>query len=195
MFCLAGRISLRILSWIPMRAGGGKNVRQRRLLFSNFPWLITLVMGSFALCRTTIVCANDHLPGRNYATISASPNPVPLDEITQGITTIKWNTGDNLPGQVYVSRRGEPDQLFAEAAAGSGKASWITSGEYEFRLYAGKEHNRQLASVVVTGSPVRNASSPLVLLLSCLVLGAALSLLGQWRIETGGMALAEVRAG
>ena len=136
-------------------------------------------MGSCALCCTTIVSANDHLPGRNYATISASPNPVPIGEITQGTTTIKWNTGDNLPGQVYVSRRGEPDRLFAEAAAGSSKASWITAGEYEFRLYAGIEHNRQLASVVVTGRHARNASSPLLLLLSCLVLGVALSLLGR----------------
>jgi hypothetical protein len=167
------------LSSIPVRAGCGKNVAQRRLLFAKFPWLITLVMGSFALCGTTIVWANDPLPGRNYATISASPNPVLIGEITQGTTTIKWNTGDNLPGQVYVSHQGEPDRLFAEAAGGSSEASWIAAGEYEFRLYAGIEHRRQLASVVVTGSHARNASSSLVLLLSCLILGVALSLFGR----------------
>ncbi len=86
------------------------------------------------------------------AHISASPNPVPITG-GKGTTTIDWDTGDGSRGEVYMSRAGKAEQLFAGISAhGSQKVNWISAGgKYEFRLYAGKEHKRILASVEVTG--------------------------------------------
>jgi hypothetical protein len=81
--------------------------------------------------------------------ITASPNPVPAGP-EKGTTRVSWNTGDGSAGQVYVSRDGKPEQLFSQGPKGSEEAAWIQAGStYEFRLYAGKEHARLLASVQV----------------------------------------------
>jgi hypothetical protein len=81
----------------------------------------------------------------------AEPNPVPP---TAGVgrTTIKWDTGKEPPGPVYVSENGAPEILFAgESQYGSQDAPWIGVGKtYEFRLYSGQNRERRLASVVVT---------------------------------------------
>ncbi len=80
--------------------------------------------------------------------ISASPNPVPAGSET---TTITWSTGDKSMGEVYLSRNGGPEKLFAGLSPkGRQDATWIKDGEYEFRLYEGKEHKKVLASVKVT---------------------------------------------
>jgi hypothetical protein len=84
--------------------------------------------------------------------ITASPNPVPTSS-NLGTTIINWGTGDESIGQVYVSKDGGPEGLFAQGPYGSQSASWITSGStYTFKLYAGTSHINILDSVTVTGS-------------------------------------------
>ncbi len=86
------------------------------------------------------------------ATITATPVTAPTGSDTWGTTTISWDTGDGSVGQVYVASNGRPETLFAEKGPkGSLLAPWIGKGEYEFRLYAGREHKRVLARVKVTG--------------------------------------------
>jgi hypothetical protein len=85
------------------------------------------------------------------AQISADPNPVPAGSEKFGKTTIIWDTGDGSIGEVYVSVNGAPDKLFAGNRAKSSKeAAWIGKGQHEFKLYAGKAHEKLLASVTVT---------------------------------------------
>jgi hypothetical protein len=83
----------------------------------------------------------------------ATPNPVPAGP-DKGTTTITWNTGDGSKGEVYMSKDGGPEKLFAGLSPwGSQEAAWIQQGEYEFRLYAVDEHQKKLlASVKVTRS-------------------------------------------
>ena len=89
-------------------------------------------------------------PAASSATVTASPNPVPITE-GPGTTTITWNTGDGTAGQVYVSEDGAPETLFAANATGSAPAPWIQAGKtFEFRLYAGTEHTKLLAKTQVT---------------------------------------------
>jgi hypothetical protein len=87
-------------------------------------------------------------------TITANPNPVPAGDEKFGTTTISWDTGDGTVGEVYVSVNGGEEKRFSGAQAkGSQEASWIGyKSEYEFRLYAGKEHATKLATVRVTRS-------------------------------------------
>jgi hypothetical protein len=83
------------------------------------------------------------------ARIVADPNPVPAGA-GPGTTTITWDTGGGMNGQVYVAAGGGPEELFAENAKGSKKATWIGSGApYEFR-YAGTDRKKRLATVTVT---------------------------------------------
>lgn len=89
-------------------------------------------------------------PAGGSAKISADPNPVPAGTERFGKTTITWDTGDGSVGEVFVSTNGAEEKLFAgNRAKGSLEAAWIGKGEYEFRLYAGKEHKTVLASVKV----------------------------------------------
>jgi hypothetical protein len=90
-------------------------------------------------------------PGASSATITASPNPVPVGQ-GPGNTTITWNTGDGSAGTVYLSKDGGPEAPFASGAPGSAPAPWIEAGiTYEFRLYAGTEHTKMLAKTQVKG--------------------------------------------
>jgi hypothetical protein len=63
---------------------------------------------------------------------------------------VSWDAG-GATAQVYVSIGGQPEVLFAgESRAGSQAAPWIDQGVvYDFRLYAGGEHQKKLASVEV----------------------------------------------
>jgi hypothetical protein len=86
----------------------------------------------------------------SLATITASPVSAPTGPDKLGTTTITWDTGDGSVGQVYVAPPGKPEKLFADnRSKGTQQASWIGKGEYEFRLFAGKEHERVLARVKV----------------------------------------------
>ena len=89
-------------------------------------------------------------PDKSAATITASPNPVPPGP-DFGTTTISWNTGDGTIGEVYLAENDKPEKLFAgERSQGVLETPWIGAGGiYEFRLYAGKEHKKLLASVKV----------------------------------------------
>jgi hypothetical protein len=89
-------------------------------------------------------------PAATSASISASPNPVPAGN-GNGTTTIKWTTGDGSMGQIYVTSEPGEETLFAGAPEGSTDAPWIQSDKtYEFRLYAGSEHRKVLATIAVT---------------------------------------------
>ena len=84
------------------------------------------------------------------ARIAANPNPVPAGT-GLGATTVTWDTGEKSWGQVYLAVEGQPEILFVEGPSGSKPAPWIGVGPvYEFRLYAGKDHQTLLASVRVT---------------------------------------------
>jgi hypothetical protein len=91
------------------------------------------------------------MPNRATPVLVAEPNPVP-PAIGVGRTTIRWSTGKEPPGPVYMSENGGPEILFAgESRYGSQDAPWINVGKtYEFRLYSGPDRRRQLSTVVVT---------------------------------------------
>ena len=81
---------------------------------------------------------------------SAEPNPVPPSH-GDGQTTIKWNTGNSEWGEVYVSKNGRAEQLFAGGQMGEKLVKWIhANARYDFRLYEGKGHQKLLGKVEVT---------------------------------------------
>jgi hypothetical protein len=83
------------------------------------------------------------------ATIAAAPNPVPAGPVL-GRTTISWATLAENDAEVFVSRDGGPEQLFALGPSGSIEVSWIAPGSsYEFRLYSRDASRRLLAKTVV----------------------------------------------
>jgi len=83
-------------------------------------------------------------------TIAADPNPVPTGA-GLGRTTISWTTLAKDVAEVYVSKDGGPEQLFARGPYGSNEAGWIATGSsYEFRLYSGDASRRLLARTIVT---------------------------------------------
>jgi hypothetical protein len=83
------------------------------------------------------------------ATIAADPNPVPVGS-GLGHTKISWATLAEGDAEVWVSRDGGPEQLFARGATGSVEVSWIAAGSsYEFRLYSKDGSRRLLAKTVV----------------------------------------------
>ena len=83
------------------------------------------------------------------ATVAASPNPVPAGA-GPGETTITWDTGEKSSGDIYVSKNGKAEDLFASARSGSKKVKWIQSHmRYEFRLYEGNAHTKLLSQVEV----------------------------------------------
>ncbi len=81
--------------------------------------------------------------------ITASPNPVPAGA-GSGETTITWDTGEKGSGDIYVSKNGKPEELFASGRSGSNKVKWIQSHtRYAFRLYEGDAHTKLLGQVEV----------------------------------------------
>jgi hypothetical protein len=90
--------------------------------------------------------------GQSGAMITAEPNPVRTFTKGRGSTTLTWDTGDAAPGEVYGSVNGRPeDRIAAKQAKGSKVFPWIDRGNvYVFRLYAGDNKSKLLASVKVT---------------------------------------------
>ena len=87
--------------------------------------------------------------GERTDTIVADPNPVPTGS-GLGRTRISWATLAPGDAEVYVSRDGGPEQLFALGANGSAEVLWIATGSsYEFRLYAREQPRRLLAKTIV----------------------------------------------
>ena len=62
---------------------------------------------------------------------------------------MSWHTGDGAPGQVYVSIGGGPEQIFSSNPSHQ-EATIKGKDEYEFRLYAGTDHEKRLATARVT---------------------------------------------
>jgi len=85
------------------------------------------------------------------STIVAEPNPVASGPAL-GRTRISWATPAGADAEVYVSRDGGPEYLFAQGPVGSAEVNWIAAGSrYEFRLYTKNGGTRRLlAKVVVT---------------------------------------------
>jgi len=82
-------------------------------------------------------------------TIDADPNPVPAGS-GLGRTKISWATFAKADAEIFVSRDGGPEQLFARGPSGSVEASWIAPGSsYEFRLYSRDASRRLLAKTTV----------------------------------------------
>jgi hypothetical protein len=82
-------------------------------------------------------------------TIAAEPNPVPAGS-GLGRTKISWATLAKGDAEVFVSRDGGPEQLFADGPSGFEEAPWIAPGSsYEFRLYSKGASRRLLAKTVV----------------------------------------------
>jgi hypothetical protein len=86
--------------------------------------------------------------------IKADPNPVAIPAgAKQVATTLSWDTGDGSDAQVYLRVSGKPDQLFSGGPRNKAEAGWIRAGvNFEFILFAGKEHQRELARVTVTAT-------------------------------------------
>jgi hypothetical protein len=87
------------------------------------------------------------------AWIKADPNPVvvPVDA-DQGTTTVSWDTVNGSKAEVYLRVDGKPDQLFSGGPRNHQDAKWIRKGrKYDFILFAGREHELELARVSVTG--------------------------------------------
>ena len=92
-------------------------------------------------------------PAAGAATIAASPNPVTTGEGSRVPSTITWNTSDGCyrPG-LCLGGWQTRETLFTEGPTGSASAPWIQAGKtFEFRLYAGTQHNKVLAKIQVTG--------------------------------------------
>ncbi|HET6888135.1 MAG TPA: hypothetical protein VFH87_09455 [Candidatus Udaeobacter sp.] len=83
------------------------------------------------------------------ATIAADPNPVPSGS-GPGHTKISWATLAGADAEIYVTRDGGPEHLFARGAIGSIDVPWIVTGStYEFRLYSTGGSRRLLAKTIV----------------------------------------------
>lgn len=69
-----------------------------------------------------------------------------------GTAALSWATQGFSTSEVWMSRDGGPEQLFARAASGSQSAPWIEPGhDYRFDLYAGTSHSQLLDSVRIYG--------------------------------------------
>jgi hypothetical protein len=79
--------------------------------------------------------------------LRADPNPVPGGTVA-GKTLIRWKTGSDAVGDVYVGTVGN-ETLFASGPKGSQNAPWIKPGSTEFRLYSHADH-KLLAQLTVT---------------------------------------------
>jgi len=83
--------------------------------------------------------------------LRADPARVALPASGGGATTLRWGC-DGLGGELWVSRDGAPETLFARGSSGSQRAGWIRASRYRFRLYA-PGRARLLDEVEVVGSP------------------------------------------
>ena len=109
------------------------------------------------------------------ARIVAMPNPVPGDG-SRATTFITWQTGDDLPAQVFVSTNGDRDILFASGTSGSAPAPWIAKNRtYRFSLRGGPSGRALLGEVTVVrltwSATQRVGLYAAVALLACAALG------------------------
>jgi glycosyltransferase involved in cell wall biosynthesis len=104
-------------------------------------------------CLASVIVTRDHHSDSSNSNaaetvanpfIKATPNPVP-DQDMPGVTTIRWNTGSNRTGQVYVSLSIRPESFWLSPSA-TGPSQAEAS-----RAPARMSHNTQagLVSVIV----------------------------------------------
>jgi hypothetical protein len=94
-------------------------------------------------------------PTQSGPWIKAIPNPVPIPAGSdQGTTTISWDTVDGSDAQVFLRVAGKPDKIFSGGSRNQQDANWIMKGkDYDFILFAGKEHQKELARVTIRAAP------------------------------------------
>lgn len=118
------------------------------------PWILSGSTYKFRLyqgsARSVVLAEVTVSRPPSFGGLTASPNPAASGP-GPGTTAISWSTSDGSTAQVYVSRDGGPELLFAEGTAGSKNAPWISTGSsYRFRLYQGSSRAVLLDEVVVT---------------------------------------------
>lgn len=125
------------------------NIRLR-LTFAAVLWLTTLLIATGCRDRQPESSSPDAAPTGPW--IKADPNPVTVPADSKGKTTISWDTRDGSDAQVYLRFSGKEDQLFSGGGRYQAEANWIGKGvTYEFILFAGKDHQKELARVLVKG--------------------------------------------
>jgi glycosyltransferase involved in cell wall biosynthesis len=87
---------------------------------------------------------------RRVVELAATPNPVPAGP-GLGTSTLVWSTGDDSPGEIYLSVDQGPEKFFFRSKADVREVPWIQEGKsYEFRLYPAAGRREPLATVTVT---------------------------------------------
>ena len=90
--------------------------------------------------------------GETTGTISAKPNPVPAG-VGPGAPVISWVLSDGEKAQIFVSKGGQEEKLYAEiATSGAQEIDWVGDDTLDFRLYAGNSKAELLDEVFVTRS-------------------------------------------
>lgn len=85
-------------------------------------------------------------------TITSTPLVVRAPYGGANTAVLHWATQGFGTSEVWLSRDGGPEQLFARAVSGSQSAPWIQPGhDYRFNLYAGTSRSQLLDSVRVYG--------------------------------------------
>ena len=121
-------------------------------------WLpLPLAEGAAAQSTAAPADTANHL--KRIPSISATPERVAVN-IERSSTEIRWDTGDQSVGFVFVSVNGGKPSLFASGPAGSQVVSWIRVGSYVFELYGDAERRTLLATVTVSGSSEPSKRAP-----------------------------------
>src|SRR6266478_9815994 len=76
----------------------------------------------------------------------------------RGSTEIRWDTGNDSVGFVFVTASDRKPVLFATGPKGSRVVPWIRAGNYIFELYSDDERRTLLAAVTVSGTTKSEAS-------------------------------------
>ena len=85
-------------------------------------------------------------------TITGAPFVVRAPHGGVGTAALNWATQGFTTAEVWLSRDGGAEQLFARAVSGSQSAPWIEPGhDYRFNLYAGTSRTQLLDSVRIHG--------------------------------------------
>ena len=143
-----GRVTLAVDGGAePAFAGGRSGLQMLDGIKPGTHYQFRLYVGPETTATTTIEVSTVE----KTATIVAEPNPV-AGGPALGRTRISWATPAGTDAEVFVSRDGGPEYLFARGSVGSTEVNWVAAGShYEFRLYTKNGGTRRLlARVVVT---------------------------------------------
>ena len=127
----------------------------RKILIATFGLAILLAACQRKTVPTAVKNGNStpalaEKTARKIPTISASPNPIPPGT-KLGTTTLSWNAEGYDSAEVFVSKNGTPEELFASGSSGTQVVNWIAPGSrYDFRLYATSARRELLTTVMVS---------------------------------------------